>query len=213
MTTAALPATRTRTRPAGVRLVQLHMVSRRIPNAVTALAACALVLRLGLELDWIKGTGANAQQMLLLIETAAATVIAIAARNPFGESERAAGRWLPYLRLGSALAMTAIAATLLAAGSAAAQLPGGEAAAFRNMAGLTGIGLLSALLLGGGLAWVGPLAYAAVAEFTISAGWQTPWIWPGRPAHDVGAALCAGLAFALGAALIAVLGPRELNRG
>jgi hypothetical protein len=37
----------------------------------------------------------------------------------------------------------------------------------------------------------------------------TPWIWPARPAHDVGAALCAGLVFLLGVAAIALRGARE----
>jgi hypothetical protein len=64
------------------------------------------MLRLALEHHW----GAHAQQVPLVIETATATIIAATIRSPFGESERATGRWLPYLRLGLALARTAIAA-------------------------------------------------------------------------------------------------------
>ena len=35
----------------------------------------------------------------MIIEAGAAAVIAVTAHSPFGETERATGRWLPYLRL------------------------------------------------------------------------------------------------------------------
>jgi hypothetical protein len=82
---------------AGLRLLRLHSASRRVPVAVAAIAACAAMLRLGLQHHW----GAQAQQVPLVIEAATATIIAASTRSPFGESERATGRWLPYLRLGS----------------------------------------------------------------------------------------------------------------
>ena len=37
----------------------------------------------------------------------------------------------------------------------------------------------------------------------------TPWIWPARPPHDVGGALCAAVVFAAGLAVITVRGARE----
>ena len=42
----------------------------------------------------------------------------------------------------------------------------------RNVAGLTGIGLLCAAVLGGGLAWAGPLAYMVVAAYELYAAWH-----------------------------------------
>ena len=81
------------------------------------------------------------------------------AGSPFGEPERATGRWLPFLRLGAAVALTALAAGLLAAAGTGMPLAGGFPDVLRNVAGLTGIGLLCAVLLGGPLAWTGPLAY------------------------------------------------------
>jgi len=82
------------------------------------------------------------------------------------------------------------------------------------VAGLTGIGLLFAAVLGGGLAWAGPLAYMVVAAYELYAAWHggaltTPWIWPARPPHDAGAALCAGLVFAAGMVVITVRGARD----
>jgi hypothetical protein len=83
----------------------------------------------------------------------------------------------------------------------------------RNVAGLTGIGLLCAAALGRpGLA--GPLAYIVVAAYELYAACHggaltTPWIWPGRPPHDAGAAICAGLVFAVGILVITVRGARD----
>jgi hypothetical protein len=37
----------------------------------------------------------------------------------------------------------------------------------------------------------------------------TPWIWPARPPHDLGAAICAGLAFTAGMVVITVRGARD----
>jgi hypothetical protein len=79
----------------------------------------------------------------------------------------------------------------------------------RNLAGLAGLGLLSAALLGGALAWAGPMAYLLVAEGALAGGWTTPWAWPARPPHDLGGALCAALVFTAGVAVIAVRGARE----
>jgi hypothetical protein len=71
-----------------------------------------------------------------------------------------------------------------------------------------GIGLLSAALLGA-YAWVGPIAYALVAEYALTANWTSPWIWPGRSPHDPAAAIWAVMIFVVGVTLIATRGPRD----
>jgi hypothetical protein len=195
-----------------LRLIHLNLVSRRVPAAAAVLAVSAAVLRLALHLHWITGRGAGAQQVPLVLEAGAAAVIAATTRSPFGEPERATGRWLPYLRLGTAVVLTGTAVGMLAAGAAAAHLPGGTLDILRNVAGVTGIGLLSAATLGGTLAWTGPIAYTVLAEYALTAAWTTPWTWPARPPRDLGAALCATLAFAAGIAVITVLGARDTAR-
>jgi hypothetical protein len=198
---------------AGLRLLRLHLASRRVPGALAALAVCGLVLRAALYWHWSLGSGNGAPELALVLEAGAASVIAVTAQSPFGDPERATGRWLPYLRLGTALGLTAAAVGVLCAGAAAEQLPGGTLGILRNTAGLTGIGLLLAAVIGGALAWVGPMAYMIVALFGISDGWTTPWLWPARPPHDLGAALCAGLVFTAGIVAATVRGaraPREI---
>jgi hypothetical protein len=83
----------------------------------------------------------------------------------------------------------------------------------RNVAGLAGLGLLCAAVLGGGLAWAGPVAYLVAGAYALYTQWHgpaltTPWLWPARPPHDLGAALCAGLVFTAAVAVTTVRGAR-----
>jgi hypothetical protein len=196
---------------AGLRLVRLHLASRRVPGALAALALCGLVLRAALYWHWSLGNGNGAQQLALVLEAGAASVIAVTAQSPFGDPERATGRWLPYLRLGTAVGLTAAAFGALAAGAAAEHLPGGTLDILRNTAGLTGIGLLLAAVTGGALAWAGPMMYMIVAQFALIGNWPSPWMWPARPPHDLGGALCAGLVFAAGIVVATIRGARAFR--
>jgi hypothetical protein len=194
----------------GARLVRLYLASRRVLTCLLALAAGAVLLRTALH--WIPHHGLGSEQLPLTIEAGAAAVIGVTTRSPFGEPERATGRWLPFLRLGTTVALSGTAAAALAAGSAAAHLAGGTLGILRDTAGFIGIALLAAALLGGALAWAGPLAYLVASLQAVSAAWTTPWTWPARPPHDLGAALCAALVFATGTIVIALRGPRDPAR-
>ncbi len=196
-----------------LRLAWLYLVSRRVPGGLALLAGFGVLLWAALFWHWnIAGGPAAAMVIPLIVEAGAAAVIAVSTYGPFGEPERATGRWLPYLRLAAIVALTAAAVGALAAGATGGYLPGGFLAMFRNVAGLAGTGLLSAAVLGGALAWAGPMAYLVVAESALAAGWTTPWVWPARPPHDVGGALCAAGVFAAGAVLITVRGARDSAR-
>jgi hypothetical protein len=195
-----------------MRLAQLYAASRRIPAAVAVIAACALGLRLVLFGHW---DTYGALQLPLVFETAAATVITATVASPLGEPERLTGRWLPYLRLAATLALTAFAAGALAAAGTGAHLAGGTLDVLRNVAGITGIGLLCAATISGGLAWIGPAAFLIPGAYALYTQWHhpaltTPWLWPGRPPHDLGAAICAGLVFAAGLVAITVRGARDV---
>jgi len=198
------------------RLARHYAVSRRIPFALLAIAACAIALRVTLLGHW---DAYGALQLPLVIETAAATAVAATAASPFGEPERTTGRWLPYLRLAgtTALTATAIGALVLAAATGA-HLSGGTLDVARNVAGITGLGLLCAGALGGGLSWTGPTGYLVASVYALYTLWHgpaitTPWLWPARPPEDLGGALCAGLVFAAGLALVTVRGARDRVSG
>jgi hypothetical protein len=182
---------------------------------LVAVAACAVALRIALHWQW---DAYGALQLPLLFETGCAAAIAVATASPFGESERATGQRLPLLRLSTALALTAAAAGALAAAGLGTDLAGGSLEVLRNIAGVTGIGLLCAAALGSALAWTAPTGYLMIALYALYAQWHgpaltTPWLWPARPAHDAGAAICAGLVYVAGTAAIAVRGAREAASG
>lgn len=194
-----------------MRLVRLHAASRRVPASLAAIASCAVGLRIALIWHW---DSYGALQLPLVFEVAAAAVVTVTTASPFGETERAGGRWLPFLRLATVLALTGAAVAALAAAGTGAHLAGGALDVLRNVTGITGIGLLGAAALGGRLAWTGPVGYLLAGVYGLYSQWHgvavsTPWIWPARPPDDLGAALCAGLVFALGTAVIALRGARD----
>jgi hypothetical protein len=196
-----------------VRTVWLYLLSRRVPAALGLLAGLGALLWAALHWQWNVVGGPAAQDLIpLTIETGAAAVVAVTTHGPFGDPERATGRWLPWLRLAAAAALTALAFGVLAAGAAGGVLPGGALALLRNLGGMTGTGLLSAAALGGAFGWTGPMGYLLVTESVLAAHWATPWIWPARPPHDRGAAICAALVLGAGIAAVTLLGPRDSGR-
>jgi hypothetical protein len=181
--------------------------------ALALLAGLSALLWAALHWHWnIAGAAAAREFIPLTIQTGAAAVIAVTTYGPFGEPERAAGRWLPWLRLGAAVALSAVAFGALAAGAAAGGMPGGALALLRDFGGLAGIGLLSAAVLGGAFGWTGPMAYLLITEAAFAHHSTTPWVWPTRAPYDRGGAICACLVIATGLVLITVRGPRESGR-
>jgi hypothetical protein len=192
------------------RLGGLYLCSRRVPAALGLLAALGALLAAALYWRLNIAGGPAAQQVIpLTIETAAAAIIAATTYGPFGESERATGRWLPYLRLAAAVLLTAAAISACAAGAMGGHLPGGSIAMIRNLAGTIGIGLLTASALGGAFGWAGPMAYLLLTESALAAGWTSPWVWAAHPPSDIGAALCASITFATGLAVATIRGDRR----
>jgi len=191
----------------------MYLVSRRVPMGLALLAGLGALLWSSLHWHWNIAGGPAAELFIpLTIQSGAAAVIAVTTFGPFGEAEQAAARWLPWLRLGTAVALTAAAFGALAAGAAAGGLPGGTLALLRNLGGMAGVGLLAAAAAGGAFAWVGPMAYLLITEGALAHRSVTPWIWPTRPPHDRGGAICACLVIAAGLVLITIRGPREWDR-
>ncbi len=189
---------------ASFRLTRLHLASRRVPASLLALAVLAAALRI--VLHWTPAAGSYSVTFPLIVAAAAAAVVSVTTRSPIGEPERATGRWLPLLRLGAVLATAGAAYGALALGAVGGHLAIGSLALLRDLAGLTGIGLLTAAVLGAGLSWTGPLAYLVIGIYAFQQSWTTPWLWPARPAPDRGAAICVVLVFAAGVAAITLRG-------
>jgi len=204
----AVPAATTRRMPPGIRLAWLHLRSRRVPAAVLALAVCGGVLHVALHWHWAFNSGPYAQQVPMIIEAGAASVIAVTAHSPFGETERVTGRWLPYLRLLAAIGLTGLAILALQLGAAGESLNGGIAVLARNVIGFTGLGLACSLVTGGLLAWTLPMGYMVFCQYALLESWTAPSTWPVRPPADRGAWICASAVFAAGLLLFTIRGPR-----
>lgn len=207
MTTAETPV-RGRMTAAPGRAFRLHVVSRGVPVAVAAIGGCAVALRV--VLHWNPaGSGPGARIIPLLMVAGVASIVGIATRSPFGESERATGQRLAALRLVTTITLTLLAVGGLAAGSAGAHLQYGILGLARDVGGLVGVALVVAAIAGGTLSWLGPLSFWAMSSYAINERWTTPWLWPDRPPHDIGAALTATLVFVLGLGLLTARGARD----
>jgi hypothetical protein len=207
-TPSATPAPPAWRGAAGARLTWLYLRSRRAPAAVLALAVCGAVLRAALDWHWVFASGLRSQQVPMIIEAGAAVAIVVTTHSPFGEPERATGRWLPYLRLGGTLALTGLGIGALQLAVTGVSLDGGILQMSRNVIGITGIGLLSSLVTGGLLAWILPLGYVAFAEYALLEAWNNPWTWPVRPPADRGAWICACLVYTVGLLAFTLRGAR-----
>ena len=182
------------------RLLRLHLDSRRTRLAVALLIATAIALRACSR--WTHGTGTLSQLLPIIIACAAAAVIAAGTRSPFGEPERAS-RPLPRLRL------LHILTTLVVATCALATMTDDPAAMIRNLAGLTGLTLLTAALTGAPLAWTAPLAYVLICAGEIDLHQAPLWAWPTLPATSTPAALLAAAILLAGLTVATLHGPRD----
>jgi hypothetical protein len=202
------------------RLAWLHLRSRRAPAALVALLACGAALWASLHYHWWLGTGNAADELPMILQGCAAGIIPVTTHSPFGEPERATGRWLAVLRAGLVLALCGAAIGLFALGAAAAYNPragvylaGGSLPVVRNVLGMTGIGLIFCLVTGALIAWIGPLAFTAISQFALIANYSEPLTWPTRSPADRGGWIAALVVFAVGLIAFTIKGPRTRPSG
>jgi hypothetical protein len=172
-----------------MRLITLYLRSRQAGRAVAVLAAIALTTWL-----WALWTGAETITSALLplaMPLAAAAVIGTGAGSPFGESETTASHPLAPPRAGHPAGLLGLAALVLALAALHWSVADGGWLLVRNLAGFTGLSLLTARALGSGLSWTVPLAYAVLSLVARQSAQLPAWAWPARGATDRGAALIA----------------------
>jgi hypothetical protein len=192
--------------PAGIRLTWLHLRTRRVPAGILALAGLGLLLRAALHWHW--ASNSDPQQFPMTIEAGAAAVIAVTTHGPFGEVERATGRWLSAMRLLAAVAICGLAILALQLGVIGESLNEGILVLARNVIGFAGLGLASSLVTGGLLAWVLPLGYMAFCQYALDETWSAPWTWPARPPADRGGWIAAVTVLAVALLAYTLRGPR-----
>ena len=182
-----------------MRLAYLVLRSRQAGRAVALLAVVVAATWL-----WRRVAAGDSLNTMLLIITpslAAAAVIGTGTSSPLADLEATASRVLPPLRLGHLGGLLGLMALgLLAVGG------GLDGALVRDLAGFTGLALLTARFAGSAASWTVPFGYGALA-ILVGAGQR--WAWPSAEATDREAVLIAGALLILGVGVIAWSGARE----
>jgi hypothetical protein len=180
------------------RLLMSHLRSRRTGWALLTLTAIAVVNHL--VTPWTNGTSPTEWLLLTLPAVAAAAVIATSTHSPFGEPEQATNP-LPRLRFSHLLSMIPFA------GAAFALTQTDPVEAVRNLAGLTGLALLTAAAIGTAACWITPLAYAILCGGAIDLHETSAWTWPALPSTDSNA-MSIALALLLTGAVARTVQPK-----
>jgi len=191
-----------------MRLAYLYLCSRQAGRTVAVLAAVAAAAWLWLR--WDSTSEITVTIVPIVVPFAAALMVGASAGSPFGEGEATGGRPLWPLRGGHLLGLVAVAAAALALAVSRWGVPDGGWTLVRNLAGFTGLALLTARALGAGLSWVVPLGYASLSFLAPRPGERpSPWAWPALAATDHMAALIALALLLAGLALVALSGARD----
>src|SRR5262245_43129226 len=176
------------------RLTMLFLSSRMIVPALFVLIAVAAAA--GFALDASDDTDLTLL-LRMMAPLAAAIVVGVSVRSPFGEAERTASQPLSPLRLAHLTLLLAYGAAGFALASVVPD-DGSLGMLLRNGAGFVGLALIGAWLLGTAASWLLPLAYGGGVFFAyltrpVGDAW---WRWPVQPAGD-GSALAIALGLLL----------------
>lgn len=199
-----------------MRLSYLYLRSRLSGHAAACLAGVAALAWLWVRLTGNGPDAGDAKEAamglsLLVMPLAAAVVVGVSTRSPFGDTERTAARSLPALRLGHLALLLALGAASLALVATPWPVPRAEWQMARNVLGFSGLAFLAARAIGAGISWVFPLAYGALALMVgvPADGPARPWAWAMQPGgHRQGAMLACSLLL-LGLLLVVATGARE----
>ena len=195
-----------------MRLAYLYLCSRQAGRTIAVLVAVAAVAWLWLR--WDSASTITVTIVPIAIPLAAAMMVGASAGSPFGESEATGARPLWPLRGGHLLGLVAIAVAALALVVLRWSVPDGVWALARNLAGFTGLALLTARVLGAGLSWIVPLGYAIFLFLAPQSGERpAPWTWPALEATDHMAALIALALLLAGLVVVALSGARDTGAG
>lgn len=181
-----------------VTFAKLYLRSRLAGYAIVGLVAATVLGYVGAHVLLIPEYGIPdkvIKEILtlasLIVPLIAACVIGLGARSPFGEEEETASLLLPLVRFCHLGGLFACGVFMLSLIALSWELEHAGWVLTRNLAGLTGLALLTARVVGSGLSWVGPFAYSILAV-TVNIlsdnppkGEWTMWTWwPLQPATD-----------------------------
>lgn len=202
-----------------MRLVWLYLRAHRTGAATIALLVIVSLgglwphLRLARTSTSVLDSSTPAP-LLVFVPLAVACVIGASTTSPCEEIERLAYRSRVFLRLihlGGLLLLSMMGLVILAL-----MWPGPSVSTslVRNLAGFVGLALLAALLFGGKLSWLFPIAWTSMSFFAPrtthdGASRVAAWAWPVQPDRELSATIIAMLLFLSGFVGMIVLGERR----
>lgn len=150
--------------------------------------------------------------VLLFAPLAAACIVGVGTRSPFGEIERTLSYPLPALRLFHLAGLLACGSLMLSIATIGWDLPYTGLIVTRNVLGLSGLAFITARIVGSGLSWTLPLAYVALVQLAgrDSEGEWSQWAWPAHPFTDYLSGLLAATLLVVGLLTACFFGPREV---
>jgi hypothetical protein len=194
-----------------MKLLWLFARTRGLPWAIAGLLTVfAVGIGLGQKRMVLRYGSDAGIPYAILLPVLSASMVAAARKSSMHGFERASARPMPMYRC------VALAALLVHRGRPLDCDPRSTRSDridldFRNLSGLTGLGLISARLFGGRLAWIFPCTLIVmVVSLTSSVDTANSlWVWPVKPDKDLASMLIAACLFVIGAALVAAGGTRE----
>ncbi|MFJ4717123.1 hypothetical protein [Streptomyces sp. NPDC088785] len=196
---------------AAPRPVVLYARSRALPATVAALAGTALLTLWAATRPDVHLDPHQRVPLLSLAPLLASAVIGVSTHEHARELDRTAvRRWWPT-RLAHLLALTALAAAVLALAVPGHAREFGAAAMVRNTLGATGLTAVAVVLVGARLSWLPTLLYLGVVYLSYAdpgLHGATVLTWSMQPGPQRGAWAVALAAFGVGAALCACVGAR-----
>lgn len=176
-----------------MRLLQLHLRSRRVPLA-TATGTALIALAWALSLAYTDSPTINARTASLAIMLAVVAVGTTLTGADNSLDHTMAVNW-PVRRAGHLLLAAAAITALLSLSVITDTRYEPFALVLRNTAGLLGLTALGATVLGAALAWVAPLAWTLVAVLPLMGPTRDLKVqvasWLIQPAGTSAATVCA----------------------
>jgi hypothetical protein len=196
----------------------LHLRCRALPSTLALLAGAAAGAAAALRWLMVQPGGEASARAVVTVgfPVLAAAAIGVSLHSLCPDADRSASRRWWTLRAGHLIAMTVLAATLLATAVPGSPVDWGTGAMVRNVAGAVGVTALAATFIDARFSWLPMFAYGGAA---LALGPRRPggtealWHWLMQPGPQTGAWTTALGALAAGTAVYAVAGPRRTSAG
>lgn len=194
-----------------MRLAMLFLRSRQTERAAFALAG--VIGGAWLWGRFLRDESGALWLALLLFPLFVGCLLGVVTPSPFAELERTASRTLFDLRAFQLGGLFLIAAAGLLAATWAWPEPDSSELIARNLSGFAGLSLLTAVVVEGRLAWIGPIIYGFGIFSFVSHRSSEAWAWAASPAGEERAIALAVILFVASLVLVSRFGARELQAG